>query len=67
MARLLLSLLRTLTASHYPALLMSAGFWVMSVGCLYAGFWVWGPLIENLALIGYTGGDNLAMAPYDWR
>ena len=46
---------------------VAAGFWVMSVGCLCSGFWVWGPLIENLALIGYTGGDNLAMAPYDWR
>ena len=33
---------------------------------LVGGYWVWAPLIENLADLGYEA-SNMYMAAYDWR
>ncbi|KAF9117839.1 hypothetical protein BGX30_005023 [Mortierella sp. GBA39] len=33
---------------------------------LFQGYWVWAPIIKNLAAIGYDN-NNMYLASYDWR
>ena len=51
-----------LTGSH----LSRAATGLEAADYVFAGYWVWGKVIENLAEIGYTSNE-MFMAAYDWR
>ena len=58
--------LNATTAADPPGVKVRAAQGFEAADYLVGGYWVWAPLIENLADLGYEA-SNMWMAAYDWR
>ena len=54
------------TGMDPPGIKLRAAQGLTAADFLVPGYWVWGPIIQNLGSIGYDP-SNLHMASFDWR